>query len=248
MKVGDSKPTAPARPAARVGATAGVKAYQSAGGAAAVRDIADTASVMGLSEAEMTPKVREAIMTLMAEVDRLRQELETTSKRIVELEQLADRDPLLPLYNRRAFVRELTRVMALVERYNETASLIYIDLNDFKDVNDTHGHAAGDAVLEHIGELLVKNVRGSDAVGRLGGDEFGVILAHTGDDAAEAKARQLAAVIDESVLDWRGQTVSVGAAVGALTLHKGQTVADALDAADRAMYEQKRARKENPSV
>ena len=83
---------------------------------------------------------------------------------------------MLPLLNRRAFVRELTRYISFAGRYNTPASLIYFDLNHLKKTNDTLGHAAGDAVLAHFTEVLTAHVRDSDSVGRLGGDEFGVLL------------------------------------------------------------------------
>src|SRR5665213_3020689 len=150
------------------------------------------ASVMGIPESEFTPKVRDAIMGLMGEVDTLRRELSDTRKRLDEVEKAADQDGLLPLLNRRAFVRELTRYIAFTGRYNTPASLIYFDLNHLKKTNDTYGHAAGDAVLSHFADVLLTHVRDSDSVGRLGGDEFGVLLSHAGQDQALKKADALA--------------------------------------------------------
>ena len=91
---------------------------------------------MGIPEAEFTPKVRAAIMALMEEVDRLRRELQQTPARIAYLEQLADEDSLPPIANRRAFVRELSRMMSFAERYDTPASVIYFDVNDLKVIND----------------------------------------------------------------------------------------------------------------
>ena len=82
----------------------------------APRQIEDSATVLGIPEAELTPRVRDAISTLMTEVDNLRQSIKDLSRRLSESEKIADQDPLLPIYNRRAFVRELTRVQASVER------------------------------------------------------------------------------------------------------------------------------------
>ena len=110
----------------------------------------DVSSVLGIPEAEFTPRVRDAIMGLMAEVDRLRQELEQIKKRLETAETEADQDDLLPVLNRRAFIREMSRIMSFGERYDLAASLIYFDLYGFKAVNDTHGHAAGDAALLHV--------------------------------------------------------------------------------------------------
>jgi len=140
---------------------------------------------MGVGAGELTPKVRDALMQLMAEVDSLRRELEQIRARIEYLERLADQDSLAPVANRRAFVRELTRIMAVSARYDVPASVVYFDVNGLKEINDTHGHAAGDAILMRVADVLIENLRESDVVGRLGGDGFAVILAQ-GDEAAGA--------------------------------------------------------------
>ena len=114
----------------------------------------DTLSIMDIPPNELTPKVREAIMTLMAEVDHLRQEIEEQRARVSNLERLADQDPLTPLVNRRAFVRELSRIVSFSERYGTPASLVFFDMNGLKAINDTYGHAAGDAALQRVAVVL----------------------------------------------------------------------------------------------
>jgi len=116
----------------------------------AVAAPADSATVMGIPEPELTPKVRQAILTLMQEVENLRSEVERANSRLAHMERLADQDALVPIPNRRAFVREMSRVISYNERYDAVSSLVYLDLNDFKEINDKHGHAAGDAVLMHV--------------------------------------------------------------------------------------------------
>ena len=199
------------------------------------------ASVLGIPEAEFTPKVRSAIMGLMTEVDSLRRELSETRKRLDEVEKAADQDALLPLLNRRAFVRELTRYIAFTGRYNTPASLIYFDLNHMKQVNDTHGHAAGDAVLAHFADVLMGHVRDSDSVGRLGGDEFGVLLSHAGQDQALKKADILAEALRARPAVWNGKDITVSFAYGAFELKAGDNADIAMARADEAMYMQKRA-------
>ena len=248
MKVGDAKSAPHLRPVGGGGAARAAGAYAQTAATTAATPT-DAVSVMGVPEAEMTPKVRDAIMTLMAEVDRLRRDLEQSRGRIDELEALADKDPLLHVFNRRAFVRELSRILSFAERYNSPASLIYIDLDNFKEVNDAFGHAAGDAVLEHVAGVLAANVRESDAVGRLGGDEFGVVLARATAEAAEQKAQHLAETLTRTPVRWKDNDIPVAASFGAFALEGGQSVAEALEAADKAMYEKKRARKlDKPSA
>lgn len=203
----------------------------------------DTLSIMGIPPNELTPKVHEAIMTLMAEVDRLRQEIEEQRARVSNLERLADQDPLTPLVNRRAFVRELSRIVSFSERYGTPASLIFFDMNGLKTINDTYGHAAGDAALQKVAVVLMDNIRESDLVGRLGGDEFGVLLAHADEAAAAEKAHQLVDTIDAQPLDWNGVEIRVTLAFGCYTFKGGEDADAAIAAADKAMYVRKNASK-----
>ncbi|MBV8534728.1 MAG: GGDEF domain-containing protein, partial [Alphaproteobacteria bacterium] len=162
MKVGDTKGVASSGrlsatdKKAGVGAAAYARAADSATKPPALSDIA---AILDVPETEFTPKVRTAIMALMAEVEKLRRDLQQKEARIAHLEQLADQDPLTPVQNRRAFVRELTRMMSFADRYDTVSSMIYFDLNGLKPVNDTYGHAAGDAVIAYVARVLVENVR-----------------------------------------------------------------------------------------
>jgi diguanylate cyclase (GGDEF)-like protein len=201
-----------------------------------------SASVLGIPEGEFTPRVRDAIMTLMGEVDSLRRELQQMRSHLEEAQKTADQDHLLPLLNRRAFVRELTRYISFASRYNTPASLIYFDLDGFKLVNDTFGHAAGDAVLEHFSRILLANVRDSDVVGRLGGDEFGVLLSHANQDQAHKKADSLARDLNDSHAVWQGRQIPASFSYGAFELKSGEDAATAMARADEAMYAQKRGR------
>lgn len=204
------------------------------------RTITDTTTIMGIPEAELTPKVREAILTLMQEVDNLRRSMDGMNKRLAATEALADKDVLLPIYNRRAFVRELTRLQASVERYNSEATLVYIDLDDFKAVNDTYGHSAGDYVLTEFSERLVGSVRETDIVGRLGGDEFGLILSHTNREAANILVSRLSKELKDNPTLWNGARLNVGMSYGIVNIEQGKNVQDTMDLADSEMYLQKK--------
>jgi diguanylate cyclase (GGDEF)-like protein len=203
--------------------------------------LAASASVLGIPEEEFTPKVRDAIMTLMGEVDSLRRELQKTRERLEEVEHTADQDQLLPLLNRRAFVRELTRYISFADRYGTPATLLYFDLDGFKRVNDTYGHAAGDAVLTHFSSTLLKQTRDSDVVGRLGGDEFGVLLSHARLDQGKKKADVLAEQLKANPTTWNGTEIPTGFSFGAFELKPGDTADMAIARADEAMYAQKKA-------
>lgn len=211
--------------------------------ATGVNPLEDTVTIMGIPSAEMTPKVRHAIMGLMAEVDTLRQDLALAHRRIDELERLVDLDPLVPVSNRRAFVREVSRAISFAERYGTKSTLIFFDVNNMKTINDSHGHAAGDKALMHVADKLSEGVRDLDVVGRLGGDEFGVLLAQIGEEAAQQKALDLISRVENTPIVFNGVEMNVYLAHGGYSFGPGQDPADALAEADRKMYENKKARK-----
>lgn len=180
-----------------------------------------------------------AVERLMAENRRLRDALRRAAKQVADLEELADKDSLTPVLNRRAFLREMSRMAAFAERYDGLCSLLYFDLDGMKSINDGHGHGAGDAALSHVAQALVGNLRASDLVGRLGGDEFGVLLTQADRETARNKAENLAAAVAARRVDWHGASIPVRVSFGVHTLVLGETQEQALEAADRAMYAQK---------
>jgi diguanylate cyclase (GGDEF)-like protein len=221
-----------------------------AGGAARKRRAGDRPDVSragktapklaGIAESELTPQGRETLRRVLAESEGMRRELEEARTRIVQLERLADEDALTAIANRRAFIRELSRMIAFTRRYGSASSVVYFDVDGLKQINDTHGHPAGDAALRHVAGILCKNVRSSDLVGRLGGDEFGVILAQTNQEQATAKAVTLAQEIGKRSLRWGKVKITVSAAYGVYTFSGSDDPQVAIEAADKAMYKQKR--------
>lgn len=192
-----------------------------------------------VAEAKPTPQA--IIAALHGEIDILRRDLKTAQDRLELAERAADQDQLLPILNRRAFVRELARNIGLAARYGTPASLLYFDLDGFKAVNDMFGHPAGDAVLTRFAEVLCSHVRDTDVVGRLGGDEFGVILAHAGAEHARKKALALREAIAVRPAVWKGAPLPIHFSSGALELAPGDNAETAIMRADEAMYENKRA-------
>ena len=152
---------------------------------------------------------------------------------MARLQFLATHDHLTGLLNRRAFDQELAAHQRFGQRYGPTGGVIFLDLDGFKEANDTLGHSAGDLLLQQAATVLTKAVRDTDLVGRVGGDEFAVLLREAGpaevEGTAERIIRELARIKEPTPL-----TASAGVA----------TYADhpnAIDAADAAMYEAKRA-------
>jgi diguanylate cyclase (GGDEF)-like protein len=181
--------------------------------------------------------------SIPAELAALLGEIERLQARVKELEATADTDPLTGVFNRRGFARELTRTFSYIDRYWTRAALLYADLDGFKPVNDRHGHAAGDAILQAVAAALTRNVRASDTVARLGGDEFAVILWNLSEADAVKKARALEAAIGALSVEWDGGPLSVGASVGLALINPSDDLAKVMAAADRAMYARKAARR-----
>ena len=202
-------------------------------------DAVDAVTLLGIPETELTPRVQEALTGLIQEVAELRQSLHETQAKIGELEQLADRDPLVDLFNRRAFVRELNRVLAMIDRYELRASLIIADLNDLKIINDERGHAAGDAALRHIARIFTDNTRQTDVVSRLGGDEFAILLTHLDGNQASRKITNLEEIIASKPVEGPDGNFGISVSFGVIEIAKGTSVDEALERADAAMYADK---------
>ncbi|PYO61665.1 MAG: hypothetical protein DMD49_04825 [Gemmatimonadetes bacterium] len=158
-----------------------------------------------------------------------------------QLEGMAAHDPLTGVLNSRAFAERLSQELDRNRRYNRPLALLYLDLDDFKAVNDRHGHQTGDAVLRLVAEATRSAVRQSDIVGRLGGDEFAVLMPETEGSVAHAAATRLAAGIRTVFRGTPSVTASIGL-VSSLGAERG--VEELLRRADEAMYEAKRAGKD----
>jgi diguanylate cyclase (GGDEF)-like protein len=183
-----------------------------------------------------------AAIDLNAEIERLRAEVETLRLRAEAAEAAADHDVLTPALNRRGFVAALNRSMAWCARYKAPAALLYLDLDGFKGVNDRLGHAAGDAALVHVAELLMANVRESDAVGRLGGDEFGLLMQNAGLAEGRAKAEKLSATLAAEGFVWSGEQTGLGGSFGVRVWARQADAETWLAEADAAMWVRKRSR------
>jgi diguanylate cyclase (GGDEF)-like protein/PAS domain S-box-containing protein len=173
--------------------------------------------------------------------------MDATERRRLErqLRQLADHDSLTGLSNRRVFSEELGRQLARERRYGGESSLMMIDVDNFKTINDSRGHAVGDLVLQAVAEALWARVRDTDMVARLGGDEFAVLLPNTARDGAESLAADVVEALRElRVDDGDGGTVAITASVGLACTGELPAERDedtVLAAADLAMYRAKRS-------
>jgi diguanylate cyclase (GGDEF)-like protein/PAS domain S-box-containing protein len=170
---------------------------------------------------------------------------DVTDRHLIEehAAHMADHDALTDLYNRRRFEQELSGHMARGERYGHRGALLLLDLDDFKRVNDTLGHKAGDELILNVANVLREQLRDTDVISRLGGDEFAVLLPSGGREAAEQLATKLVEAIraEVSVTDGN-RSRRVTASLGVVLINKqGLTAMELLKQADLAMYDTKEA-------
>jgi diguanylate cyclase (GGDEF)-like protein len=172
-------------------------------------------------------------------IKRLRRQLVERADHSHILRNLAMIDPLTGLYNRRFAEQRLAAEVARSERRGHPLTVLTLDLNNFKEINDTYGHPAGDQVLQEFASRLNKVIRGSDLAVRLGGDEFLVVL-------PECTLEQLKLVLhrlNSFELDWQGQKIAVGFSAGWKDYEMGERPEEMLARADEALYSNKRAMK-----
>ena len=159
------------------------------------------------------------------------------------LEQLSITDGLSGLYNYRYLINSIESELRRATRYNRTLALLLMDIDYFKNLNDTYGHLCGDHVIKTVGKLLKSNVRVADVVARYGGDELAVMLIETNTKNAREVAEKLKEKIGSHIFQWQTKQFSVNLSIGlAMAPAPGiQEVSHLVEAADRALYQAKRA-------
>ncbi|WCL55695.1 GGDEF domain-containing protein [Gimibacter soli] len=172
------------------------------------------------------------------------QRMSVQAERIAYLEQLSSTDDLTGIPNRRGLKTRLGDVMAAAARHNDEGVLGFIDLDGFKGINDRHGHLAGDAVLRHVAQMLVKLTRTTDVVARLAGDEFAIVLTRCDAVEGEKRIRTVQQMINASTVSFAGIAIPVHCSIGVMSFNGATDPARLIDHADQAMYRDKLVRKQ----
>lgn len=199
-------------------------------------------------QADLPPALREVAELAIAVAVDAETKLREQARRIATLERLAMTDPLTGLLNRRGMKRALQTALSAARRYGEQGIVISIDLDGFKFVNDTYGHAVGDKVLKTVARILGESVRDTDSVARVGGDEFVVLLTRVPPADAVRRAQALESLLNGTAVNVDGRTIMVRASCGTQTYGPDDDGGSLLDRADTAMYRRKkRAKPKRPA-
>ena len=164
-----------------------------------------------------------------------------SAERIAKLERLNSTDELTGITNRRGFLRAFDRELDRVNRdLSQGGLLVMIDLDNFKAINDTYGHEAGDAALKVVASTLASDIRTMDIAARLGGDEFVILFANTNRQNALERAQFLIKTLNNLSFIWNGAEIAVRASLGLKEYKKGSKATHIFNAADASMYENKK--------
>jgi diguanylate cyclase (GGDEF)-like protein len=168
------------------------------------------------------------------------EDLKAAQERIEKLEEIATTDEMTGLTNRRGFMKSFDKELDRTNRgISNGGLLIMIDLDNFKMINDTYGHAAGDEALKLVSRTLEDHIRKMDVAARLGGDEFVLIFANAGKTKALGRAQNLAVKLNSLNLKWQGHKIPVRASIGVKDYSAGETLHELLSAVDATMYKAK---------
>lgn len=189
------------------------------------------------SFAEMRETLEQYHQELSGEIDEHRRTADALKDAKLKADYDATHDPLTGLINRREFERLLREALEEVDAFGAVHTLLYIDLDQFKVVNDTCGHIAGDELLRQISELLNATVREQDVLARLGGDEFGLLLNCCTQQDALGVGNKICAAVSEYRFSWEGKAFTIGASIGAVQLDSyARSLEALLSQADSACY------------
>lgn len=186
-----------------------------------------------------TRQMRSAVVDLQGNLAHSRQEIETLKRELEHARIEALTDPLTGALNRRGFEMQFSRVLAESESSGSAISMIMLDIDHFKKINDTHGHLFGDKVIRGVAEVLKANVKGRDAIARLGGEEFGVLLPETPLSGALALADKIRLMVERGRIrrqDGQNEVGGITVSLGVAELDPNEDTVAFINRADQALY------------
>ena len=193
----------------------------------------EAVSVSGIAAGGFSPEVKRAIGALSGEIERLRQELEWSRSREAKLVRLADTHATMPILSRRAFVRELTRVLDHTGQLSTPASLVALHLVNGEDIRRRLGRRAADQALSQVCRVITEVLHPTDKIGGLGGYDFGVILLLADLETALEKAAALTEAIGEHPFPWQHENIPLSTVAGVSVIEEGAALETVMANAER---------------
>ena len=181
------------------------------------------------------------LLAQLSSMVRIKQLQDELRQKMSDLDRLASTDPLTGIYNRRFFLQRMEEEMSRASRHMSPISLLYIDVDLFKSINDTHGHQAGDAVLKQLARIMLRLLRKSDIVGRIGGEEFMIMLPDTDGAAGQIIAERLRKRVENTPFLFNDVSIDVTVSLGVYSSPDPEAIGvdEFVNRADAALYEAK---------
>ena len=190
-------------------------------------------------EPSLDAETEEAINFALIAMGEAEKRIERQKKRIKDLESLSVTDELTQLLNRRGFMKQLRYSLSITRRTKVGGALMILDLNKFKDINDEYGHSAGDGLLTAIGSCLLEIVRDTDVVGRIGGDEFSILMPGAGPGIVTKRIQEIHNSVNKLKFQWNKNNLRVSVSIGRCDYDSNNKENQILEVADLSMYQQK---------
>ncbi|MFH1076518.1 MAG: GGDEF domain-containing protein [Pseudomonadota bacterium] len=200
----------------------------------------------GMPEMEDSLKKGPALSLLeqaMSNLQELGDEVKNLEEKSTAIFRLSLHDDLTGMLNRKGYEQEISKIWHIFERYGAPFSLILIDIDNFKSINDTAGHRAGDKTLQKISGKIKKVFRTVDITARYGGDELAVILPNTGIESTTISAERLRKEVNKTNIKHQGKRLSLSISIGVATAKTGDSIATLFERADNALYRAKNSGK-----
>jgi diguanylate cyclase (GGDEF)-like protein len=182
-------------------------------------------------------KLNNDLLKTQRSLEKKQHQLEQAYK---EIEALSKTDALTGIGNRLFFIESAKKELYRCSRYGMDACILYMDIDHFKRINDSYGHVAGDATLSHFARVCRAQLRETDIFGRIGGEEFCVLLPHTPMNEALSTAERIRMSVESATLAWEGQTIVVTVSIGVALFQDEKEFSELLNRADRALYNAKK--------
>lgn len=190
----------------------------------------------GIASHEITPSVAAALAAMLEKLDAQSRELRKAQKELLEIQELIDFQGPVPLPNRRAFLKKIAWAIAMNERHGTFSSVVSVAISNMAEIERVYGYEVRDKVRSYVVAVITERLRDTDFFGRLGPDEYGIVMFSANLEQAQEKASYLAYKVEETPYFWNGKKIQVKMAAGAHLIRKADDPEGSLSAANTAMY------------